>query len=138
MEFQVQYPVIQQQSELQKTHAVQKMQWSTGICDCCSDMNVCLCGTFCMLCLHCLMAKDFGECICLPILPGSSVALRTAIRERYHIQGSICEDCAVHIFCFCCISCQMAREIKLHMKQPGPMQIVRTAVIDEQKQQHPQ
>nr|XP_032833193.1 cornifelin-like [Petromyzon marinus] len=87
-----------------------------------------------MLCLNCRMAKDFGECFCLPILPGSSMALRTAIRERYHIQGSICDDCVMLTFCFCCATCQMAREIKHQTTQPGPMQIVRAAVIDEHKQ----
>ncbi|KAJ8289831.1 hypothetical protein GJAV_G00005830 [Gymnothorax javanicus] len=87
--------------------------WSSGICDCCEDCGICLCGAFLPCILACKVAQDHGENCCLPILPGSMIALRTSIRDKYHISGSICEDWAV-LFCLPhCGLCQMAREQKM-------------------------
>ncbi|XP_078507470.1 cornifelin homolog [Lissotriton helveticus] len=86
--------------------------WGTDLCDCCSDMEVCLCGTFCPCILACRVAGDFGECCCLPYLPGTLIALRTGIRERYRVEGSICCDWVVMACVPLCGLCQMARELK--------------------------
>ncbi|XP_029433415.1 cornifelin homolog A-like [Rhinatrema bivittatum] len=86
--------------------------WNTDICDCCTDMKVCLCGTFCPCILACQVAKDFGECCCLPYVPGTLVALRTGVRERYRIEGSICCDWVAMVCIPPCALCQLARELK--------------------------
>ncbi|XP_058865375.1 cornifelin homolog [Acipenser ruthenus] len=88
--------------------------WSSNVCDCCDDMGICLCGTFVPCILSCRVAEDYGECCLLPCLPGTMLAMRTGMREKYHIQGSICDDWVV-MFCLpLCGLCQMAREQKRH------------------------
>ncbi|XP_063292101.1 cornifelin homolog [Pelobates fuscus] len=87
-------------------------QWTSDVFDCCQDMGICLCGTFVPCILACKVASDFGECCCLPFLGGTVVAMRTGIRERYRIPGSICNDCVCLTFCSQCALCQMARELK--------------------------
>ncbi|XP_041094336.1 cornifelin-like [Polyodon spathula] len=87
--------------------------WSSGTCDCCEDMAICCCGLWCLPCLECHTASEFGESCCLPlIVPGASLAMRTGVRERYRIQGSITNDCCMLSWCYPLVICQMAREIK--------------------------
>ncbi|TRY95596.1 hypothetical protein DNTS_018376 [Danionella cerebrum] len=40
------------------------------------------------------------------------VALRTSIRNRYKINGSVCDDWVIMTCCHFCGLCQMAREQK--------------------------
>ncbi|XP_040182791.1 cornifelin homolog A-like [Rana temporaria] len=103
------HPVTMQPQAMQ---AYTTSQWSSDIMNCCEDMGICLCGTFIPCILACRVASDFGECCCLPILPGTLLALRTGIRERYHIPGTICNDWVKFVFCGPCATCQMARELK--------------------------
>ncbi|KAM3921246.1 cornifelin homolog A-like [Leptodactylus fuscus] len=92
-------------------------QWSSDVMDCCQDMGICLCGTFFPLCLACRVASDFGECCCLPVVGGAMLAIRTGLRERHHIPGSVCSDCVCLTFCGPCSLCQMAREQKARKGQ---------------------
>ncbi|XP_061432887.1 cornifelin homolog [Lethenteron reissneri] len=117
------YPVVMQQPMLQ-TVQVQKTNWSSGMCDCCNDMGICCCGLFFPVCLACKVSSDFGECCCTPVLAGGDLAIRTGIRERYRIQGSICDDCVCLYFCYQCTICQMAREIKHRQVQVANVQVV--------------
>ncbi|XP_030635123.1 cornifelin homolog A-like [Chanos chanos] len=102
------------------SHVMTSQQWSSGVCDCCEDMGICCYGFWCPHCLMCSTSSDFGECLCLPLLDvffgGAispvSLAMRSSMRERYHIQGSICDDCCMITFCGPCTWCQMAREVK--------------------------
>ncbi|XP_042615696.1 cornifelin homolog [Cyprinus carpio] len=95
-------------------------QWSSGVCDCCEDMGVCCCGFWCPYCLMCRTSEEFGECLCLPLLemcfgriiPPVTLSMRSSMRERFHIKGSIQDDCCVVTFCTMCVWCQMARELK--------------------------
>ncbi|XP_059002890.1 placenta-specific gene 8 protein-like isoform X2 [Mustela lutreola] len=64
---------------------VMNSDWQTGVFDCCDDLGICLCGTFCPLCLSCQIASDMDECC----LCGASVAMRTLYRTRYGIPTSI-------------------------------------------------
>ncbi|MBN3315243.1 PL8L1 protein, partial [Atractosteus spatula] len=109
--------VIQQPQPVKS--AIESDQWSTGICDCCEDLGECCCGFWCFPCYACKTARDFGECLCLPLLdafngviPAVSLSMRVAVRERYGIKGSICKDCLYSSFCICCSWCQIAREMK--------------------------
>ncbi|KAM9309109.1 cornifelin homolog [Pholidichthys leucotaenia] len=86
--------------------------WSSSVFDCCDDCGICLCGAFVPCILEFKLAQDSGENICLPCLPGSMLALRTSLRHRYNIEGSICGDwCMLACFPHCAL-CQMAREMK--------------------------
>ncbi|KAG2468517.1 PL8L1 protein, partial [Polypterus senegalus] len=95
------------------------------------------CATWCLPCFMCKTANDFGQCVCLPLLdptltgyffgftpltiPPISLAMRASLRERYGIQGTICDDCCTVFCCFSCNWCQMARELK---KRKQPLTIV--------------
>ncbi|XP_055225565.1 cornifelin isoform X1 [Gorilla gorilla gorilla] len=108
------YPVTSQpQCATTSCYQTQLSDWHTGLTDCCNDMPVCLCGTFAPLCLACRISDDFGECCCAPYLPGGLHSIRTGMRERYHIQGSVGHDWAALTFCLPCALCQMARELKI-------------------------
>ncbi|KAE8593604.1 hypothetical protein XENTR_v10019215 [Xenopus tropicalis] len=87
-------------------------QWNSDTFDCFRDVGICLCGAFFPMCVACKVAQDYGECCCLPLMGGTILALRTGIRERYHIQGTICTDCLCVTFCGPCALCQMARELE--------------------------
>ncbi|XP_049643292.1 LOW QUALITY PROTEIN: PLAC8-like protein 1 [Suncus etruscus] len=87
--------------------------WSTGLFSVCRDRKICFCGLLCPMCLECDMVRHYGECFCLPMLPGSTFALRTGMRERHKIRGTLCEDwLAVHC-CWPFSICQVARELKM-------------------------
>ncbi|XP_049741863.1 placenta-specific gene 8 protein-like [Elephas maximus indicus] len=86
----------------------QTSNWHTGLCDCFTDCEVCLCGTFCLTCLACQVAGDMNECC----LCGTSVAMRTLYRTRYGIPGSLCDDCLVTNCCLPCSLCQIKRDIR--------------------------
>ncbi|XP_077624292.1 cornifelin isoform X1 [Crocuta crocuta] len=107
------YPVTSQPQCASSCYQTQLSDWHTGLTDCCNDMPVCLCGTFAPLCLACRISDDFGECCCAPYLPGGLNSLRTGMRERYRIQGSVGHDWAALTFCLPCALCQMARELKI-------------------------
>ncbi|XP_058922986.1 placenta-specific gene 8 protein-like [Kogia breviceps] len=82
--------------------------WQTGMFDCFDDLRICLCGTFCPLCLSCEIASDMNECC----LCGASVAMRTMYRTRYGIPGSICNDFLCLAYFPLCILCQLKRDIE--------------------------
>uniref|UniRef100_V9LAL8 Cornifelin-like protein b n=1 Tax=Callorhinchus milii TaxID=7868 RepID=V9LAL8_CALMI len=124
---------VQPQVATNITIAQQKRkEWTTGLCNCCDDCGVCWFALCCLPCFMCKTVDDFGECLCLPLMDGYcnvcglmsmgpippiSIAMRAAVRERYGIRGSICNDCCVMYWCLSCGWCQMAREIK-EQKQP--------------------
>ncbi|XP_043101866.1 plac8 onzin related protein 6 [Puntigrus tetrazona] len=95
-------------------------QWSSGVCDCCEDMGICCCGLWCPFCLMCKTSEEFGECLCLPLLEMCfggllhpiTLSMRSSMRERFHIKGSIQDDCCTVFCCHVCVWCQMARELK--------------------------
>uniref|UniRef100_A0A672PKQ0 Plac8 onzin related protein 5 n=1 Tax=Sinocyclocheilus grahami TaxID=75366 RepID=A0A672PKQ0_SINGR len=89
-------------------------QWSSGICDCCQNVPECEWAllSFCY--------TKHGECLCLPLLDGFgcippiTMAMRVSVRNRYGIQGTICNDCLYSTFCGVCAWCQMSREMNVH------------------------
>ncbi|XP_071317489.1 PLAC8-like protein 1 isoform X2 [Trachinotus anak] len=84
--------------------------WSTGLFD------ICILGALVPCCLDLSLAHQYGECLCMPLLPGSTFALRVGIRERYKIRGSACEDWTTVYCCYPLAVCQMIREMKRRMK----------------------
>uniref|UniRef100_A0A672TC71 Cornifelin homolog n=1 Tax=Sinocyclocheilus grahami TaxID=75366 RepID=A0A672TC71_SINGR len=95
-----------------------KSGWNSGICDCCQDMNSCCYAYWFFPCFTCTTTGEFGESTCLPLLdifvcvPPVSLGMRVAVRHKYDIGGSICEDIMVTCCCMWCSWCQMSREIK--------------------------
>uniref|UniRef100_A0A8C7Z0H9 PLAC8 like 1 n=1 Tax=Oryzias sinensis TaxID=183150 RepID=A0A8C7Z0H9_9TELE len=63
--------------------------WSTGLFNIWGDKTTCLLGALVPCCLDLSLAHQYGECLCLPLLPGSTFAIRVGIRERYKIQVSV-------------------------------------------------
>ncbi|XP_069807447.1 cornifelin homolog [Dendropsophus ebraccatus] len=129
-------------SQSTSSNMVSPNEWSTGVCDCCDDMGICCCAFWCFPCFQCKTVSDFGECICLPIMdpgcfgyigtsavcPPISMAMRAAVRERYRVRGSICDDCCSLYCCFSCTWCQMAREIKKY-KHPVAIVTAQTTTV---------
>ncbi|KAL2094625.1 hypothetical protein ACEWY4_009344 [Coilia grayii] len=90
--------------------------WSTGLFNVCGDSTTCLMGAFVPCCLDFSLAHQHGECLCLPMLPGSTLAMRVGIRERFKIRGSVCEDWLAVCMCYPLAVCQMIRETKRRLK----------------------
>lgn len=90
--------------------------WSTGLFDVCGDKTTCILGALVPCCLDLSLAHQYGECLCMPLLPGSTFAMRVGIRERYKIRGSVCEDWTMVYCCYPLAVCQMIREMKRRMK----------------------
>jgi Cys-rich protein (TIGR01571 family) len=73
------------------------------------NFGLCLCGVFvcclpCCLPLYCIGNFLFG-CVC-------STGIRYKLRKRLGIEGTICEDVAIHCFARGCAQCQEARALK--------------------------
>ncbi|KAM8898743.1 cornifelin [Spinachia spinachia] len=90
--------------------------WSTGLLNACGDKTTCVLGALVPCCLDLSLAHQYGECLCTPLLPGSTFAMRVGIRERYKIRGSVCEDWTTVCCCYPLAVCQMIREMKRRMK----------------------
>ncbi|PIO10513.1 hypothetical protein AB205_0177740 [Aquarana catesbeiana] len=104
------YPMTSQPQAAQG-YSASSGQWNSEVMDCCEDMGICtysrfynvlspadsliqrcgsaplpgLCGAFIPCILACKVATQYGECCCLPFLGGTVMAMRTGMRERYHI-----------------------------------------------------
>ncbi|KAJ8770082.1 hypothetical protein K2173_010127 [Erythroxylum novogranatense] len=108
-------------------HHQQEASWSTGLCDCFSDMRTCCltwwcpCITFGRIAeivdkgttpcaasgsIYCLLAS-FTGCACL-----YSCIYRSKMRKEYMLKENTCNDCLVHCCCETCALCQEYRELK--------------------------
>ncbi|XP_034002177.1 cornifelin homolog B-like [Trematomus bernacchii] len=123
--------------------------WNSGLCDCFEDVSTCCYGFWCCPCLSCTVSGRFGENRCLPlcdmlspaitaacgiplVVPPAVLSLRVAIRHRYHIKGSLCNDIAVSCFCLWCSWCQMHRELKHQKKEPNVIIVQNQPVVQMQ------
>ncbi|XP_076875531.1 placenta-specific gene 8 protein-like [Brachyhypopomus gauderio] len=106
-------------------------KWNSGLCDCCMEMKSCCYAFWCCPCFACSTTADFGEGLCLPLIdilgpgmlaacgvavcvPPVTLSMRTAVRNKYGIKGSLFEDIMISCCCIWCSWCQMHREIKYH------------------------
>ncbi|KAJ8389282.1 hypothetical protein AAFF_G00121470 [Aldrovandia affinis] len=101
--------------------ATDSNQWSSGICDCTKDKECCF-AFWCFPCLVCKTSRDYGECLCLPLLdsfgliPPIALSMRVSMRQRYGITGTILNDCLYTFLCLSCSWCQMSREMKTRLQ----------------------
>ncbi|KAL8206375.1 UNVERIFIED_CONTAM: Placenta-specific protein 8 protein [Gekko kuhli] len=100
-------PVVVTQQPVVVVAQPQNGEWQTDLCDCCSDVGVCLCGLCCFTCLGCQVAADMNECC----LCGPSMAMRSVYRTRYGIPGSLVGDFLATSCCALCSLCQLKRDI---------------------------
>ncbi|CAN1774915.1 Protein PLANT CADMIUM RESISTANCE 2 [Linum perenne] len=82
-----------------------KVDWSSGLCDCFSDARN-SCGV--NGALYTIIACVTGFPCCY------SCFYRTKLRQQYGIKGTHSRDCLVHCFCEYCSLCQEYRELKKH------------------------
>ncbi|XP_034462352.1 cornifelin homolog B-like [Hippoglossus hippoglossus] len=93
-------------------------EWGSGICDCCQDVPECCFAFWCCPCFACITTRDYGQCLCLPLLdmfgvvPPVTMSMRVSMRQRYGIKDTMCRDCLFATFCNSCSWCQMSREMK--------------------------
>ncbi|GER31070.1 pLANT CADMIUM RESISTANCE 2 [Striga asiatica] len=104
-----------------------QVPWSTGLCDCGSDVRNC-CVTFWCPCItfgQVAEIVDKGSSSCgqsgalyalLMCVTGCACCLscfyRSKMRQQYLLHESPCGDCLVHCFCESCALCQEYRELK--------------------------
>ncbi|XP_038697291.1 protein PLANT CADMIUM RESISTANCE 2-like [Tripterygium wilfordii] len=104
-----------------------EVSWSTGLCDCFSDMRSCCITCFCP-CITFGQVSDIvdrGSSSCAT--NGALYALimyvtgcgciyscfyRSKLRRQYMLKASPCGDCMVHFCCETCALCQEYRELK--------------------------
>ncbi|XP_005461842.1 cornifelin homolog B isoform X2 [Oreochromis niloticus] len=66
--------------------------WASGICDCCDDKKQCCFAFWCCPCFACRTTKQFGQCLCLPLLDvfgcvhPITMSIRVSLRQRYGIK----------------------------------------------------
>ncbi|KAI1898808.1 hypothetical protein AGOR_G00076170 [Albula goreensis] len=131
---------MQQQSAVTSTVVVAQPTsggWSTGLCDCCSDLGTCCYGWWCFPCMQCQTAAQFGWCLCMPLLDCCwivSCCLRKSMRERYGIHGSCVDDFCIPCWCYSCAWCQMAREVNIRERSQGGATVVITQQVASSQQ----
>ncbi|XP_041863331.1 cornifelin homolog B-like [Melanotaenia boesemani] len=102
-------------------------EWSSGLFDCLKEPRPCLCAFCCLPLYAAPIAKEYGEHPLLPLLdilgpaglslfgipvfvPPVALSLRTAMRRKYGIKGTMGRDIMLTCFCNFCVWCQMGRE----------------------------
>ncbi|XP_071136673.1 placenta-specific gene 8 protein-like [Mytilus edulis] len=88
-------------------------EWSTGLCDCFSDIGNCFFTWCCYCCAVSSLASRIGECCCTTCcVPAAEINIRTRIRTMGGIRGDMCNDCMTVCCCGPCAACQEGRELK--------------------------
>ncbi|KAM4726908.1 cornifelin homolog B-like [Anableps anableps] len=94
-------------------------EWGSGICDCFQDLSSCCFAFWCCPCFACKTTREFDEGLCLPLLEifgqcisPITLSMRSSMRQRYKIEGTIARDCLFTSCCTACVWCQMYREIQ--------------------------
>ncbi|XP_076885326.1 protein PLANT CADMIUM RESISTANCE 2-like [Bidens hawaiensis] len=108
-------------------HMMHAGQWSSGLCDCTSDMSNCCMTCWCPCITFAQIAEiaDMGTTSCpvhgalytiLLLLTGCqwiySYMYRSKMRKQYMLPEEPCNDCLLHFCCEPCAMCQEYRELK--------------------------
>uniref|UniRef100_H9GDA7 Cornifelin n=1 Tax=Anolis carolinensis TaxID=28377 RepID=H9GDA7_ANOCA len=78
-------PVVTQPVAVNRCRISPYRDWKSGLLDCSADQTICACGLLVPCVLACKVAVEYGECFCVPFLPGALVAMRTGLREQLRI-----------------------------------------------------
>ncbi|KAA3466040.1 protein PLANT CADMIUM RESISTANCE 2-like [Gossypium australe] len=120
-------PINPQYPQQNYTQPPRNVPWSTGLCDCCSDLpNCCLtCWCPCITFGRIAEIVDHGSTSCgvsgalyalIGILTGCpciySCFYRSRMRSEYMLEDRPCNDCCLHFCCEACALCQEYRELK--------------------------
>ncbi|XP_037553850.1 cornifelin homolog [Nematolebias whitei] len=124
-------------------------EWDSGLFDCFEDPSTCCYGFWCGPSLACTVSRRLGENTCLPLcdvlsgclstvyrcpifVPPAVLATRVAMRHKYSLKGSICEDILISCCCGWCSWCQMHRELKYRKQTPVVINMQPQAVVNMQ------
>lgn len=120
---------------MQGASPMEPRPYETGLCDCWSNIPVCLCATFFHSCLFgrttaMLRQKSYGDpeedcingacCIYFCFAPLGvlwQAARRTQIRKKYNLEGSKSKDWAVTLLCTPCALAQDDIEVRLRERE---------------------
>ncbi|KAK1413710.1 hypothetical protein QVD17_35488 [Tagetes erecta] len=109
------------------SHMIYAGQWSTGLCDCTSDVSNCCLTCWCPCIPFGQIAEilDKGTTSCavhgalytiLLLFTGCqciySCMYRSKMRQQYMLPEEPCNDCLLHCCCEPCAMCQEYRELK--------------------------
>ncbi|XP_058772277.1 protein PLANT CADMIUM RESISTANCE 3-like [Vicia villosa] len=108
-------------------HKIDPQEWSTGLCDCFSDLQTC-CITYWCPCItfgriaeivdkgttSCLVSGSLYTLICCLTGCGClySCIYRNKMRQQYMLKDKPCCDCLLHWCCESCALCQEYRELQ--------------------------
>ncbi|XP_060572620.1 cornifelin-like [Ruditapes philippinarum] len=100
---------------------IPKRPWTTNLCACMQDIEVCMMAWCLTPCFLARLAKEMGECVCTPCcIPTALMAMRVQVRAANNIRGSIWEDFFLTNCCPLLTMCQMKREMdNVALKKPG-------------------
>lgn len=104
--------------------AATKRDWSTPLSSACSDICswIFCAGFFFPWCYVCHVSNQMQEHCCVGCCtPGALIALRTKIRTKENIRGSICHDTVLSTFCYSCSVMQLGREINAIKLRDGSL-----------------
>merc|ERR1712055_199599 len=88
-------------------------EFTTPMHACCDDCEICWCTILCPCCVGCQLAGAMHENCCVPTCTAGGVtAMRTRLRYVYGIDGTLCADACLSCWCYHCVICQMAREMR--------------------------
>ncbi|KAH7516307.1 hypothetical protein FEM48_Zijuj10G0121300 [Ziziphus jujuba var. spinosa] len=108
-------------------HPKTRVRWSTGLCDCFSDVKTCCITCWCPCVTFGQISEivDQGSTSCglngalytlIAFLTGCaciySCFYRIKMREQYALEGGQFRDCLLHCFCEQCALCQEHRELQ--------------------------
>ena len=99
--------------------------FSTGLCDCFSDVGLFCYGFWCIPCLQTRNSVDLDGakrtccsvwCCCYPWSPCKN---RAQALGTFGIRENCCKTCTINWCCTVCSECQIGREIERHRGQPS-------------------
>mmetsp|Transcript_36000 Transcript_36000/g.81968 ORF Transcript_36000/g.81968 Transcript_36000/m.81968 type:complete len:176 (+) Transcript_36000:56-583(+) len=107
-----------------------KGTWTNALFDCGSDIGTCLVAGCCPCVVYSLNQGLMGENRCLHCLAYSLLGpfcwvlggtTRSAIREKFQVEGNCCHDLVTHM---CCTPCALTQEHQQLTKNPWKVGIV--------------
>eukprot|EP00993_Chasmostoma_nieuportense_P004935 NODE_5580_length_637_cov_22.194118_g5416_i0.p1 GENE.NODE_5580_length_637_cov_22.194118_g5416_i0~~NODE_5580_length_637_cov_22.194118_g5416_i0.p1 ORF type:complete len:143 (+),score=36.44 NODE_5580_length_637_cov_22.194118_g5416_i0:32-430(+) len=101
-------------------HYESPLPWDTQLTECNSDAQSCFCAFFltpCQMAQQKAVLRGKSDLCCdmliYTLLPCLQVRLRSSIRSKYNIDGTVCTDAVQSCFCCPCAVAQQGRQLKL-------------------------